>query len=156
LGYQAESGPWRNFYLSAAKELRDGVMELATPKSTSPDVIKAMSLDNFFDLLAVRLIGPNAAGKKLVFNTTFTDTGEQYLLVVENCVLNYAKGKQSAAADASLTMTRAALDEIVLGEVTLAEELAAGKARIDGNPDKLVEFLSLLDNFEFWFNIVTP
>ncbi len=26
LGYQAESGPWRNFYLSAAKELRDGVI----------------------------------------------------------------------------------------------------------------------------------
>lgn len=156
LGYQAESGPWRNFYLSAAKELRDGVMELATPKSVSPDVIKAMSLDMFFDLLAVRLIGPRAAGKKLVFNANFSDTGEQYLLVVENCVLNYAKGKQSAEADASLTMTRAALDEIVLGEATLAEELAAGKASIDGNPEKLVEFLSLLDTFEFWFNIVTP
>ena len=82
--------------------------------------------------------------------------GEQYLLVVENCVLNYAKGKQSAEADAALTLTRAALDEIVLGEATLAEELAAGKASIDGNPEKLVEFLSLLDTFEFWFNIVTP
>ena len=53
-------------------------------------------------------------------------------------------------------MTRAALDEIVLGEAKLAEKLAAGEARIDGNPQKLVEFLSLLDTFEFWFNIVTP
>jgi alkyl sulfatase BDS1-like metallo-beta-lactamase superfamily hydrolase len=156
LGYQAESGPWRNFYLSAAKELRDGVIDLGAPKTASPDVIKAMSLDMFFDLLAVRLIGPHAAGKKLVFNAAFTDTGEQYLLVVENCVLNYAKGKQSAEADASLTMTRAALNEVVLGEAKLAEKLAAGEARIDGNPEKLVEFLSLLDNFEFWFNIVTP
>jgi len=156
LGYQAESGPWRNFYLSAAKELRDGVIDLGAPKTASPDVIRAMSLDNFFDLLAVRLIGPNAAGKKLVFNAAFTDTGEQYLLVVENCVLNYAKGKQSAEADASLIMTRAALDAIVLGEAKLAEKLAAGEARIDGAPEKLVEFLSLLDNFEFWFNIVTP
>lgn len=156
LGYQAESGPWRNFYLSAAKELRDGVLDLGAPKTASPDVIKAMSLDMFFDLLAVRLIGPKAAGKTLVFNASFTDTGEQYLLVVENCVLNYARGKQAADADASLTMTRTALDEIVLGEATLAEELAAGKASIDGNPEKLVEFLSLLDTFEFWFNIVTP
>jgi alkyl sulfatase BDS1-like metallo-beta-lactamase superfamily hydrolase len=156
LGYQAESGPWRNFYLSAAKELRDGVMEASTPKAASPDVIKAMTLDMFFDLLAVRLIGPRAEGKKLVFNANFSDTGEQYLLVVENCVLNYVKGKQAADADASLTMTRTALDEIVLGEATLAEELAAGKASIDGNPEKLVEFLSLLDTFEFWFNIVTP
>jgi alkyl sulfatase BDS1-like metallo-beta-lactamase superfamily hydrolase len=156
LGYQAESGPWRNFYLSAAKELRDGVMDLGAPKTASPDVIKAMSLDMFFDLLAVRLIGPNAAGKKLVFNASFTDTGEQYLLVVENCVLNYTKGKQADEADAALIMTRAALNEIVLGEATLAEKTAVGEARIEGDPAKLVEFLSLLDNFEFWFNIVTP
>ena len=156
LGYQAESGPWRNFYLSAAKELRDGVIDLGAPKTASPDVIKAMSLDMFFDLLAVRLIGPKAAGKRLVFNANFTDTDEQYLLVVENCVLNHAKGKQSAQADASLTMTRAALNEVVLGEAKLAEKLAAGEASIDGNPEKLVEFLSLLDTFEFWFNIATP
>ncbi|MCL4262941.1 MAG: MBL fold metallo-hydrolase [Anaerolineae bacterium] len=156
LGYQAESGPWRNFYLSAAKELRDGVLDLSAPKTASPDVIKAMSLDMFFDLLAVRLIGPKAAGKKLVFNASFTDTGEQYLLVVENCVLNYAKGKQSDQADATLTMTRAALDEIALGEATLADKAAAGEAHVEGSREKLVEFLSLLDNFEFWFNIVTP
>ena len=156
LGYQAESGPWRNFYLSAAKELRDGVIDLGAPKTASPDVIKAMSLEMFFDLLAVRLIGPQAAGKKLVFVANFTDTGEQYLLVVENGVLNYAKGKQPADADATLTLTRAALNEIILGEATLAEKAAAGEASIDGNPDKLVEFLSLLDTFEFWFNIVTP
>ncbi|MFO7682612.1 MAG: alkyl sulfatase dimerization domain-containing protein, partial [Chloroflexota bacterium] len=156
LGYQAESGPWRNFYLSAAKELRDGVLDLGAPKTASPDVIKAMSLEMFFDLLAVRLIGPNAAGKKFVFNANFTDTGEQYLLVVENCVLNYANGKQSTQADATLTMTRAALNEIVLGEATLAEKTAVGEARIAGDPAKLVEFLSLLDTFEFWFNIVTP
>jgi alkyl sulfatase BDS1-like metallo-beta-lactamase superfamily hydrolase len=156
LGFQAESGPWRNFYLSAAKELRDGVMNLSAPKTASPDVIKAMSLDMFFDLLAVRLIGPKAAGKKLVFNASFTDTGEQYLLVIENCVLNYAKGKKSAQADATLTMTRAALDEIALGEATLADKAAAGEAYVEGSREKLIEFLSLLDNFEFWFNIVTP
>jgi alkyl sulfatase BDS1-like metallo-beta-lactamase superfamily hydrolase len=30
LDYQSESGPWRNFYLTAAKELRDGVTVLPT------------------------------------------------------------------------------------------------------------------------------
>ena len=35
LGYQAESGPWRNFYLSAAKELRDGVIDLGAPKTSA-------------------------------------------------------------------------------------------------------------------------
>lgn len=156
LGYQAESGPWRNFYLSGAKELRDGVLDLGAPKTAGPDVIKATPLDMFFDLLAVRLIGPEAAGKHIVLNAVFTDIGEEYLLVVENGVLNYAKGKQAANADATLTMTRAALNEIVLGEAKLVDKLTTGEAQIAGSQEKLVEFLMLLDNFEFWFNIVTP
>jgi alkyl sulfatase BDS1-like metallo-beta-lactamase superfamily hydrolase len=156
LGYQAESGPWRNFYLSGAKELRDGVIDLGAPKTSSPDVIKATPLDMFFDLLAVRLNGPQAAGKKIVLNANFTDIDEQYLLVVENGVLNYAKGKQEPEADATLTLSRTALDEVILGEAKLADKLAAGEAQISGNPEKLVEFLSLMDTFEFWFNIVTP
>ena len=156
LGYQAESGPWRNFYLSAAKELRDGVLDLPAPKTVSPDTVRATPLDMFFDLLAVRLIGPQAAGETIVLNAIFTDSDEKYMLTVENGVLNYARDKQAEGADATLTTTRAALDEIVLGEATMADKLAAGEAVIEGSREKLVEFLSLLDTFEFWFNIVTP
>jgi linear primary-alkylsulfatase len=156
LGYQAESGPWRNFYLSGAKELRDGVMEIPAPKSVTPDTVRATPLDMFFDLLAVRLIGPKAEGKVITLNANFTDVNEQYLLKVENGVLNYTKGKQADQADATLTTTRAALDEVVLGEARLADKLAAGEANIEGGQEKLIEFLSLMDNFEFWFNIVTP
>ena len=36
LGYQAESGPWRNFYLTCAQELRKGVAQLPTPNTASP------------------------------------------------------------------------------------------------------------------------
>ncbi len=110
----------------------------------------------FFDLLAVRLNGPRAAGTTLVLNADFTDTGEQYVLAVENGVLNYSKGKQADDADATLTLTRSALDEVILGEAKVANKLASGEAKIDGNAEKLAEFLSLLDTFEFWFNIVTP
>ena len=156
MGYQAESGPWRNFYLSGAKELRDGVLDLPAPKALSPDTVRATPLDMFFDLLAVRLIGPRASGKTITLNAHFTDIDEQYVLIVENGVLNYAKGKQSAQANATLTTTRAALDRIVLGETTAAEALAAGEAVIEGDATKLAEFLSLLDTFEFWFNIATP
>lgn len=156
LGYQAESGPWRNFYLSGAKELRDGVMDLPAPKSVTPDTVTATPLDMFFDLLAVRLIGPKAEGKVITVNANFTDINERYLLMVENGVLNYTKGKQADQADATLTTTRAVLNQIALGEARLAEKLAAGEANIEGSQEKLIEFLSLMDNFEFWFNIVTP
>lgn len=156
LGYQAESGPWRNFYLSAAKELRDGVIDIATPKSTNPDIVRATPLDMFFDLLAVRLIGEKAEDTVITLNAHFTDIDEQYVLRIEHGVLNYAKGRQADDADATLTTTRVVLDEVVLGEATMADKLATGQARIDGDPAKLVEFLSMLDTFEFWFNIVTP
>src|SRR3546814_13573213 len=43
LGYQAESGPWRNFYLTGAKELREGVTQLPTPNTASPDIVRSMT-----------------------------------------------------------------------------------------------------------------
>jgi alkyl sulfatase BDS1-like metallo-beta-lactamase superfamily hydrolase len=156
LGYQAESGVWRNFYLSAAKELRDGVLDLPTPKTVSPDTVRATPLDMLFDLLAIRLIGPKAAGRVITLNARFSDIDEQYLLVVENGVLHHTKGRQSAGADATLITTRAALDQVLVGQAALADKLATGEAAIEGDQSKLIEFLSLLDSFEFWFNIVTP
>ena len=61
LGYQAESGPWRNFYLSGAKELRDGVVRVFAPDTSNPDVIGAMSVGMLLDYLAIRLNGERAA-----------------------------------------------------------------------------------------------
>ncbi len=55
LGYQAESGPGRNFYLTGAKELREGVARLPAPNTNSPDMVRAMSLDPLFDYMGVSL-----------------------------------------------------------------------------------------------------
>ncbi|MGZ4901426.1 MAG: alkyl/aryl-sulfatase [Halobacteriota archaeon] len=153
LGYQAESGTWRNFYLSGAKELRDGVVK--QPMATG-DIIRAVPLDLLFDLLAVQLNGPKADGKTITVNATFTDINERYVLLVDNGVLNYTKGKHAEAADATLTTTRAVLDQILLGDATWTDKLAANEAIVEGSEVTLIEFLSLMDTFEFWFNIVTP
>ncbi|MES0361591.1 MAG: alkyl sulfatase dimerization domain-containing protein [Anaerolineales bacterium] len=156
LGYQAESGSWRNFYLVGAQELRQGILDLPAPHSGSPDVVKAMGLDLFFDFLAVRLNGPKAAGKTIIINADFTEINEQYVLTMENGVLNYSINKQDENADATIALTRTALNEIVLGEAALPDKLASGEVKISGDQSKLNELLSLLDTFEFWFNIVTP
>src|SRR5690606_22222127 len=156
LGYQAESGPWRNFYLSGAKELRDGVKKLPTPHSASPDTIRAMDLDLFFDYLAMRLNGPKAADKRITLNFTFTDSNEKYFLEMANGVLNHTADMQQDDADATITLSRDTLNAIILGESSLAKAITAGDVKIDGDPKKLEELVGLLDNFEFWFNIVTP
>jgi alkyl sulfatase BDS1-like metallo-beta-lactamase superfamily hydrolase len=89
MGYQAEAGTWRGLYLTAAKELRDGVASLPVAGSASPDSIKAMSLALLFNVLGVRLNGPNAAGRSLTLNLVFTDTGENAVLELRNGSLNH-------------------------------------------------------------------
>ncbi len=156
LGYQAESGPWRNFYLSGAKELREGVQPLPISTSVSPDAMKAISLDLLFDYLGVRLNGPKAAGKTITLNLQITDTQEACVLALENSALNHTLGEQVPDADATLTWTRAGLNKIIMGESSLDKEIEAGELNVQGKKEALYELLSLLDTFEFWFNIVTP
>jgi alkyl sulfatase BDS1-like metallo-beta-lactamase superfamily hydrolase len=156
LGYQAESGPWRNFYLTGAKELRDGVMQLPAPNTASPDTIRAMSLELFFDYLGMKLNGPKADGKKIVLNFDFTDVKKKYMIEMVNGVLNHTANEQAEKADATITMTRDTLNQIVLGQTTTAKAIWGGDVKVRGSQAKLDEMLSYLDTFEFWFNIVTP
>ncbi|MDE1184829.1 alkyl sulfatase dimerization domain-containing protein [Paraburkholderia sp.] len=156
LGYQSESASWRNFYLTGAMELRDGIKKVPAPAPQSPDTIRAMPLDMFLDYLGIRLNADRAAGKAVSFNLALTDTKEQYVLGVENSALHYSKGKTSSNANATITMTRADLNNIMLGQTTMQKLVMAGGAKIDGDSQKLGEFVSWLDNFEFYFNIVTP
>jgi alkyl sulfatase BDS1-like metallo-beta-lactamase superfamily hydrolase len=156
LGYQAESGPWRGVYLQGAFELRNGVPSAGGINTASPDTIKAMPPHMVFDYLAVRLNGPKAADKKIVLNVDFTDLKEKYVLTVENGVLNYAQGRQDRKADATIKLSKATLDAIQLKEATIDQKIKSGDVKITGKREAFSEFLSLLDTFPFWFNIVTP
>lgn len=156
LGYQAESGPWRNFYLTGAKELRDGVAELPTPDTASPDTVRAMTLDMFFDYLAVRLNSPKAGTAEIVLNFDFGKSGGQYKVELGNGVLNHTAGTQADKADATINLSRDSLNKLILAQVTLDDAIKSGEIKIDGNADKLKELMNYLDKFKFWFNIVEP
>lgn len=156
MGYQAESGPWRNFYLTGAKELRSGVTQLPTPNTASPDTVRAMSLDMFFDYLAVRLNGPKSGDAKAVLNFDFGDTGGKYKVELENGVLNHTANAEASNADTTIALSRDTLNNLILKQTTLDKAIAAGDVKVSGNSEKLKEVLGYMDNFEFWFNIVTP
>ena len=156
LGYQAESVPWRNFYLTGAKELRHGVWKSPAAGGASSDTIRAMPLDVLFDYLAVRLNGARADGKTAVVNIDVTDTRERYMLVLGNSVLNYHKNRHDPKAGCTASLTRTDLNEIILGQAKLPRLVTDGKVKIVGDPEKLQELLSLLDTFEPWFDVVTP
>lgn len=156
MGYQAESGPWRNFYLTGAQELRNGVVKGATPNTASPDTVKAMSPEMFFDYLAVHIKGEKAANAQAVFNVDLGADGGKYKLELENGVLNHSADTQASNADASITLNRATLNKIILKEESLKQAEEKGDVQISGNHAKLDEFLGYLDSFDFWFNMVTP
>ena len=156
LGYQAESGPWRNFYLTGAQELRNGVAELPTPNTASPDTIRAMSLDLFFDYLGVRLNAERAGEATARINFDFSDTGEKVFVQLENGVLNHTADMQADDADVTLALTREALNGVILQETTLDDAVSGGDVQLNGDQAKLTEVVSYLDTFPFWFNIVTP
>ncbi|MES0233322.1 MBL fold metallo-hydrolase [Citrobacter portucalensis] len=156
MGYQAESGPWRNFYLTGAQELRNGVVKGATPNTASPDTVKAMSPEMFFDYLAVHINGEKAANAQAVFNVDLGADGGKYKLELENGVLNHSADAQASNADASITLNRATLNKIILKEESLKQAEEKGDVQISGNHAKFDEFLGYLDSFDFWFNMVTP
>ena len=156
LGYQAESGPWRNFYLTGAQELRNGVVKGPTPNTASPDTVRAMTPEMFFDYLAVHIDGQKAGEAKSVFNIDLGSDGGKYKLELENGVLNHTANAEAKEADATLTLNRDTLNKIILKEVTLKQAQDSGNIKITGDSAKLDAMLSYMDKFDFWFNIVTP
>jgi alkyl sulfatase BDS1-like metallo-beta-lactamase superfamily hydrolase len=156
LGYQAESGVWRNAYLAGANELRFGLPKGPIVASGSADVVRAIPLDLFFDYLAVRLNPQKAADRRLVVNWTFPDVGERVQLTLENQVLSHVMGQHAAQADASITLDRRTLDLISLQRLTFAEATQSGQARIEGNAPALGALMGMLDTFVPMFEIVTP
>jgi alkyl sulfatase BDS1-like metallo-beta-lactamase superfamily hydrolase len=151
LGYQAESGPWRGFYLTAAMELRHPRPPAAEPRQGAAGQIRALPADQLLDSLTVRLNGEKAGERVLAFNVQFTDTDETFLVRVENAVMHHYAGRTDPNASA-VRLSRATLASLVLAEV----QLAAAEVEIEADDGALAAFLALLDRFDFWFEIVMP
>ncbi len=155
LGYQAESGPWRAFYLTAAQELRNPMPASEFPRPAGSDTVRGLPTNELLDSLSVRLNGPKAGEKEFTFNLNVTDTGETYLVTVTNAVLHHEPDKKADNADADVSIERPALAHLALKEKTVSEIMADG-ASITGRPEAFQELFDLLDVFDFWFNIVEP
>jgi alkyl sulfatase BDS1-like metallo-beta-lactamase superfamily hydrolase len=156
LGYAAESATWRNAYLFGAQELRQG-MPKAPPRAAMPrETLAVLRTEQLWDVLGVRLNGPKAEGKHLVLNWSFTDTGERFVLNLANCALSYTEGLQSTDADASFTLARGTLDEVIAKQTNFPDAVAAGRIEVSGNPTRLTELMALMDEFPRMFEIVEP
>ncbi|MDE1460737.1 alkyl/aryl-sulfatase [Spartinivicinus poritis] len=157
LGYQAEAGTWRNCYLMAALELREGIPPL-NPGGGSADIIDAMTAPMVFDTLGVQLNGPRAEKQNLLIEWNFIDTKETFLMRVSNGALSYSDKQKVPLSEerVAATLTLEVLKNITNGVISVEEAISAGKVKVDGDEEILFLFFALLDEGSRDFPIVTP
>jgi len=156
LGYQAESGPWRDVYLTGANELRHGSPKEGISLAAAKEMLRYAPLDRFFDSMSLRLNGPKADGQKLTLNFTFTDLNVNYIISIENAVMHYRKSDPDPNADATLKVTHDLYLDIALEIASLKDILFSDDIEFNGSKLKLLKFFSLLDKPDTRFNIVIP
>jgi len=140
--------------------LRSSGKTVASPlRTASPDTIRALSIENIFDFMGVRLNAPKAEGQHIVLNWNFSDVapgGKHYVLTLEDSALTWIADSTAKTADATLTLTRATLDRILAQQLAPKEALQTGLIKVDGNPQALGRLLMLQDSFPANFEIVMP
>ncbi|GAA5316223.1 MAG: alkyl sulfatase dimerization domain-containing protein [Candidatus Pelagadaptatus aseana] len=156
LGYQSESAPWRDVYLSAAYELRHGVAK--TEKHVLQDaegLFKAVPSELFFAAMATSLNGDRADGEYYLINIHMTDTGKNYVLEVDNSVLHHRQSEPDPEAQASIHISRDLFVKAILGGAQITE-LMGDELSLEGSRLSLIGFFRLFDKPASDFNIVTP
>jgi alkyl sulfatase BDS1-like metallo-beta-lactamase superfamily hydrolase len=158
LGYAAESGPWRDFYLTGAQELRAGGTVLAglPGNALAADVVRAMTVEMLVDLLGVRLNGPGASGLDVRIDLDVRDLGERHALRVRRGTVSLRQGRGHERPDVTLSAGRDALAALVAGNRRLEQLESAGEIEVAGDRAALGSLLAALDEFSFGFEVVLP
>jgi alkyl sulfatase BDS1-like metallo-beta-lactamase superfamily hydrolase len=156
MAYLAESGPWRDVYLTGALELRQGPPTAGVGIANAIDLIKETPVDQFFEVMAVMLNGPKADGKEFTLNIVFTDLDEAYTLQLENAVLHHRQGDPDPDANATVRITHPLFLKMLTGGAGIRDILFSDEVSVEGSRLDLVRFFSLLERPNETFNIVTP
>ena len=150
LGYQAESGAWRNAYLMGAAELRNGNLSgRARTANGLTNSMRAMTVSMLLDYIAILTDANAAQNDDLTLNLTVTDENEQFYVTRKNGVLLTYPGENRPDAQASVTCRRLQLFALMTGQ-------QAGQVQITGDATVLKRLLAYASKFEKTFNVIEP
>jgi len=155
LGFQAESGAWRSYYLTGAAELRRGLPNVGDPRLGNPDFLKAIPSLDLFDALAARYNPAKLDRDPYTIVFVFPDTDETVSLLVERAVIVPREGGSVDPA-ATVTIDRLDFDRLILGDASPLGLVTSGKMKMAGNRGAVSAMFDALDQPDFWFNTVTP
>ncbi|GAA2869653.1 alkyl/aryl-sulfatase [Nonomuraea rubra] len=148
LGHGAENGTWRNFYLVGALELTGGVVP-ADIDTTSPEMIAALTVEQVFDSLAIRVDGPKAWNETLAIDWRLTDLNQRHRTTLSNGVLIHQPDPRPQPVDLTLTLTQGQLIGLLTGR-------SADGIEHEGDMDVLRRLRAVLEDPDPAFAIVTP
>ncbi|MFT6436770.1 MAG: alkyl sulfatase BDS1-like metallo-beta-lactamase superfamily hydrolase [Candidatus Azotimanducaceae bacterium] len=151
MGYQSESGPWRDSYLTAAMELRSAGKGVG---ANVRNITDQLDVDMLFDLVGVRLRDQEVGDAEGTVNWLFTDVNEKHVLGLAHCTIHHRLDTHDENALANIETTREDLAAVLRGERTIDEMLNA--VEVTGDPTILRTIFSNLDVFTGRFGIVEP
>ncbi|MGO2110936.1 MAG: alkyl/aryl-sulfatase [Pseudoclavibacter sp.] len=156
LGYQAESGPWRNFYLTGAQELR-GLERNAgmAPSARSRELVRNVPIDDLIDFLGLRFKGGDHAGMTGVLRLVVDDV-ERFIVVKHGCLHGRTGLRHGEHVDSTLTMTRDQFSTLCQGAEDLDDAQRSDRVVIGGDESFARTFWSALDRFTGEFLMTEP
>ena len=156
LGYQAESGAWRNYYLAGAATLRGNAISNVTSNGQSRSFISAIPTSVFFDALATRFDAAKGAALSGTFQFVLPDSKETVAIVVGGGVEVPRYGVTDAAPTATVTLDRKTLDDVMLGQAQFPALMQSGAIKIDGDRMAFLSWFALHPPADPRFNVVVP
>ncbi|MBG5568082.1 MBL fold metallo-hydrolase [Pseudomonas aeruginosa] len=155
MGYMSEAATWRNSYLTAAAELRNGPPAKGVSRAGFVEMLMQTPVERFLEAMAAGLDGPAADGKNLKVNLVLSDIKESYVLWIENAVLHYKKAAPATDANATLTLTKSIFIKMMAGTAGVKDTLLSDDLKVDGSKIDLARFFGLIDKAPGTFAIVT-
>lgn len=153
LGYQAESGAWRNAYLVAASELRNGT-DMYPPSAVtgSGSTAQQMDMQTTLDYMGIMLDSTKLADKSFTINLQVAND-QNYLLKVHHGVLLYYPDEQDENADITITTKKAGILAIAACNEDGISKLIES---VEGDQELYKAFCESMTPLSLYFNIIEP
>ncbi|HQR70127.1 MAG TPA: alkyl sulfatase dimerization domain-containing protein [Burkholderiaceae bacterium] len=154
LGYQAESTSTRNTFLQGAFELRNGMPGGSAPRTLVPDVVRAMTTEQWLDFLGISMDPKKSEGLHYKINLVTPDNGEKFAIELENATLTNIKGFLEPSPGLTITVNRADLNRVMTGTASFDQLATEGKAKFDGDRTIIGKLRDLMVTFTPDFEIL--